>query len=148
MSWHKTFIIHKSGLAHVSIVSKHLIKETLNVTGIGENFFFVVWYRNTQKFILFGITYNVVYKFIQIVWFHVSPFISCYEMKSVQTFHYSSVIFSDEWDWRVNFYIDLTSHKLFKLMFDPMHILNSQLWSKVTIITYKLFETVVTSYFN
>ena len=54
-------------------------------------------------------------------------FISCYEMKSVQTFHYSLVIFSDEWDWRVNFYIDLTSHKLFKLMFDPMHILVSQL---------------------
>ena len=69
-------------------------------------------------------------------------------MKSVQTFDYSLVIFSHEWDWRVNFYIDQTSRELFKLMFDPMHMLVTQLWSKVAVITYKLFETVVTSWYN
>ena len=150
MSWHKTFIIHKSGLAHVSIVSKHLIKEALNVMGIGEKIstlFDIETLKNSYHLVLHTMSYTNSFKSFCLR-FHVSPFISCYEMKSVQTFHYSLVIFSDEWDWRVNFYIDLTSHKLFKLMFDPMHILVSQLWSKVTIITYKLFETVVTSYFN
>ena len=144
MSWHKTFIIHKSGLADVSIVSKHLIKEAFNIMGIGEkistlfDIYVIETLENSYYLVLHTISCTNVFKS-----FHVSPFISCYEMKSVQTFHYSLVIFSHEWDWRVNFYIDLSSHELFKLMFDPMHILVSQLWSKVTIITYKLFESVL-----
>ena len=63
MSWHKTFIIHKSGLADVTIVSKHLIKEAFNVMGIDEKIstlFDTIDYRNTEKFILFGIRYNII----------------------------------------------------------------------------------------
>ena len=89
--------------------------------------------KNSYYLVLDTISYKNLFKF------YVLLFTSCYEMKSVQTFHYFLAIFSHEWYWWVNFYINLTSYELFKLMFDPMHILVSQLGSKVTIITYKLF---------
>ena len=79
--------------------------------------------KNSYYLVLHTISYKNSYKGVRCV----TPFINCYEMKSVQNFHYSLVIFSHEWDWRLNFYIDLSSHELFKLTFDPMHTLVSQL---------------------
>ena len=65
MSWQKTFIIHKSGLAHVSIVSKHLIKETVNVTGIGEIFFSlfdIETLKNSYYLVLHTMSYTNSFK--------------------------------------------------------------------------------------
>ena len=96
--------------------------------GIGEkistlfDIYVIETLKNSYHLVLHTISYTNSFKS-----FYVSPFISCYEMKSVQTFDYSLVIFSHEWDWRVNFYIDQTSRELFKLMFDPMHMLVTQL---------------------